>query len=102
MDNPTIATTGAEWTHKVRELLLAVWLEQACRRPADRPETQERILLRWGTRVHDAVAELANVFRDMPPADPARVVWRAFPLLDRDHCAQLATLLIAASGRVGS
>jgi hypothetical protein len=102
MDDPTITTTTPGWSNKVREVLLAVWLEQACRRPADRPETQEEMLLRWGTRVDEAVAKLADAFRDVPPADPAREVWRAFPLLDRAHCAQLATLLIAAAGNAGS
>jgi hypothetical protein len=97
MTDPTIATIDP-WSTEVRELLLAVWLEQACRRPADRPEVLARLLLRWGPAVDEAVAALA-AFRDGVPADPADATWRAFPRLDRNHCAQLTTSLIAAGGR---
>jgi hypothetical protein len=83
---------------KVREHLLAVWLEQACSRPAHRKEVRERLLLRWGARVEEAVARLVDTFRDgIPTEDPAGEVWRAFPMLDREHCARLATMLMAAS-----
>ena len=79
-DNPeTIATkTGSEWADIVRELLVDIWLEQACRRPADRPGTRERLLAVHGPRVDEAVAELARRFATWPTDDPAAVVWRAF------------------------
>jgi hypothetical protein len=78
------------------KLLLLVWLEQACRRPADRPETQDRLLAKWTPLVNEAIAELAKVFSTAVPDDPALAVWLAFPRLDREHCARLATLLIEA------
>jgi hypothetical protein len=92
-------TTDHEWTNAVRELLLRVWLEQACQRSADRPAVQERLLATLGPLVAEAVARLANAFRDGPPADPALTVWRGFPRLDRTHCVELAALLIEARMR---
>jgi hypothetical protein len=81
----------------IRKPLLLIWLEQACRRPADRPETQDRLLAKWMPLVNEAVAELARLFSaDVLPADPVHAVWRAFPRLDREHCTNLAALLIEA------
>ena len=87
-------TTEAEWAAFVRDTLLDLWLEQGVRRAADRPETQERLLARWGESVDQAVADLATAFGDSVPADPVAAVWRAFPRLDCDHCAALAQALI--------
>ena len=96
-------------------LLLQVWGEQACQRPADWPDVLAR-LLKDGTAtpgngdegrrprasmkpaVDAAVAALAAGFGadTAPPADPPLAVWRAFPKLDKAHCARLAALLIEA------
>jgi hypothetical protein len=58
---------------------------------------REELLATLAPLVDHAVAELARLFRDGPPPDhPALAVWRAFPRLDREHCAKLATLLIDA------
>jgi hypothetical protein len=92
MNDPT-TTIDTDWTSKVCARLIDVWLEQACMRPADRPETLERLLAMYGPRVDDAVTELARLFADGALDDPALAIWRAFPLLDREHCSRLATLL---------
>jgi hypothetical protein len=94
---------------RVRELLLATWGRQACQNPAHWPEVLERLLkdapaTPGGTShgraslkpaVEEAVAALAAAFAAGPPPDPADCVWRAFPKLDRAHCAELAELLMA-------
>jgi hypothetical protein len=94
-------------THaRVEEVLLSVWGQQSCCRPADwpavlkalvAPDTGSRTSYRW--RVDNAVAVLTEAFGSgLLPDDPAGFVWRAFPHLDRHGCRVLAQQLAEASG----
>jgi hypothetical protein len=92
----------------VREILLQVWGEQACRRAEDWPEVLARLMksspaspggfprASLAPLVDSAVAQLVHLFGKDVPVDPARAVWRAFPRLDSLHCAKLADLLLEA------
>jgi hypothetical protein len=93
----------------VREKLLQVWGKQACRHLEDWPAVLERLMKPASSSkpggfarasleplVNHAVAQLACVFGDRVPDQPALAVWRAFPKLDRMHCSELAQLLIKA------
>jgi hypothetical protein len=106
---------------RVRELLLRTWGEQACRNPANWPDTLESLLrgrphdardfdehghLKERARyprssllpaVDEATRTLTAAFARGVPDEPATVVWRAFSKLTRDSCARLTERLIAAS-----
>ena len=97
-----VPDTTDKWAPTVRELLLQVWLEQACRRPADRPDVQARLLDTLAPLVDEAVIALAELFADGAPDEPALAVWRTFSRLDREHCPELAKLLIEAHGSMRS
>jgi hypothetical protein len=94
----TIIETGAspEWIYAVREKLLGIWGQQACQCPEHWPDVCHRLLEKSGPLVDDAATELARLFNNGPPDDPALACWRIFPRLDRDHCERLAALLIEA------
>jgi hypothetical protein len=93
---------------QIRQDLLAVWGHQTCQiRPTDWPgvlkrlllpaHTPEREALRGGLApaVTEAVATLTAAYADREPTDAARVIWRAFPKLDQEHCQMLADWLRA-------
>ena len=106
---------GDQTPEFIRASLLNVWGEQACQHQKDWPEVLARLMApttssqnsspnnhgRAGQRpwVDHAVTELTAAFANGPPADPTDAVWRAFPKLDREHCAQLAVLLSDAAHR---
>jgi hypothetical protein len=107
---------------QTRDELLRIWGEQACQNPNDWPEVLEALLKgrvpderdvdsdgnlkpkarypRGGLRrlVDEATRTITAAFVDRIPADPANVVWRAFPRLDRANCARLAMRLIELAG----
>jgi hypothetical protein len=88
---------------KVRELLFLIWGDQTCRIPAHWPDVKWQ-LLGWrndgyddGGRLNPACTKSAQAFSaEQPPADPAIVVWQAWPKFTRDNCRALSTLLIEA------
>jgi hypothetical protein len=85
------------WRDTVRERLLEVWGEQSCQRAKHWPQVRERLIEKLGPLIAESIAELARLFDGGGPVgDPAIAVWQAFPRLDRQHCAILATLLIGA------
>lgn len=96
-------STSDDWSGTVRELLLRVWGEQACQHSSDWPEVRSKLLAKMGVRIDEAVAEMSELFaNDTYAEDPVYAVWRAFPMLDRRHSAELAALLTrAASARRG-
>jgi hypothetical protein len=96
---------------RVHAHLYATWGDQSCQRPSDWPDVFARFMAsakasdlsspsshgRGSLRpmFNEAVAALTEAFNaDVPPADPAEAVWRIFPRLDREHCQQLADLLM--------
>jgi hypothetical protein len=107
---------------QTRDELLKIWGEQACIRSADWPEVlaalmkgrapderdlDERGNLKPNVRypkaglrrlVDDTARTLTAAFADQIPTNPAYVVWRAFPRLDRTNCARLAMRLIEIAG----
>ena len=91
-------TSAADtWRYTVRERLLEVWGEQSCQRAKHWPLVRERLIEKLGPLIADSVAELARLFDGGGAVGgPAIAVWQAFPRLDREHCAILATLLIKA------
>jgi hypothetical protein len=113
---PPVAPPGLN-EQSVRAALLAVWGEQACRRPADWPRVLEELLrgrkhdekdfdehgqlkararypraslLPW---IDEATRVLTKAFADGVPQNPADTVWRAFSKLDRASCVRLADRL---------
>jgi hypothetical protein len=74
-------------------------------RPADWPGVLDKLMKPGGghsgprtefkSRVEAAVLTLAEAFQG-DPADPADVVWRAFPMLNRPRCHDLGQQLIRA------
>ena len=91
---------------KVRELLFLIWGDQACRIPAHWPDVKWRLLERRndgyddGAHLDATCTKLAQAFSaEQPPADPAIVVWQAWPKLTRDNSRALATLLVEARDR---
>ncbi len=97
----------------VRTALLAIWGEQTCRlRPADWPRVLAELMRDAASSyqggygrasvaplVASAVDTLASAFgADVLPDDPTLTVWRCFPRLDHQHCAELAKQLIVARG----
>jgi hypothetical protein len=79
----------------VREVLLQIWSEQACRNPAHWPETVERLTANGKMqRAIDACQVIAAAFTDGSPDDPYDVIWRAFPLLDAKHRARFVDRLL--------
>jgi len=88
--------------------MLPIWGEQSCRRPADWPESLERLLTgnskRSGLapRVDAACAALAQVLNTGPPTDFADAVWRAFPLLNQTYRTKLVERIRPAQAGDGA
>ena len=86
-----------------RKLLLAVWGRQSCQNPDHWPDVLARLLKDGGSgenkrtsfepRVEAAIVALTEAYSTGIPPDGADLVWCAFPMLDRAHCRELATLL---------
>jgi hypothetical protein len=97
----------------VHELLLDTWGKQACRRPEDWPDVLGRLLkdgvctgpgsrrTSFAPRVEDAVAQLTAAYAAGAAPGPD-LVWRCFPMLDREHAKELAALLTAETAAVAT
>ena len=89
----------------VREALLAIWGEQACRKPDDWPKALRGLMKDTGSgdtkrasykpRLDHAVATLTEAYSTGLPRDGAALVWQVFPMLTRTNCARLAARLEA-------
>jgi hypothetical protein len=90
-------SASPEWIDTVREKLMEVWGQQACRCPEHWPGVCQRLLENLGPLVDDAVTHLARLFgTGKPISDPTYAVWRLFPRLDHKHCTVLANSLAEA------
>jgi hypothetical protein len=85
----------------VSGLLYRIWMEQACRNPAHREETLQRLLgnKTYALRVEEVVAAIlaANACVVPAVADLEMIIWRAFSPLDAAHRHELAEKLIEAA-----